>query len=161
MPELYIYLLVAAILIVVPLSGYAWHLTRKVKDMEEQAERDEAEAELNLRNYQQELISDIRFVARSVVQQQCDITEGVMRLHYLIGGLDPDVWSLPELESLKEHHDATRNMPILDAYKALSKKEQFRLDTQRLQLEAENKASIERALIWLSDYHFPQVTLLQ
>jgi len=161
MPELYVYLLLAAILTVVPLAAYAWHLTRKVKVMEEEAKQEEAEAELHLRNYQKELVSDIRFVARSVVQQQCDITEGVLRLYYLIGGLDPDVWEMPELESLRTHHVAVRDMPILDAYKALSKKEQFRLDTKRLQLEADNKASIERAMSWLADYHFPQVTLLQ
>ncbi|WP_430462102.1 DUF2489 domain-containing protein [Thalassolituus sp. LLYu03] len=154
-------LLLSAILIIALLAGYAWHLTRKVKAVEEKQRQEQASAEMNLRNKQQELVSDIRFIANSVLQQQCDITEGVMRLHYLISVLDPAVWGLNELARVRGHHHATQAMPILDAYKALSKQEQFRLDKERFALEDANKAAIEQELKWLASYSFPGVTLLQ
>ena len=52
-------------------------------------------------------------------------------------------------------------MPILDAYRALTPKQQFALDKKRFQLEEANKPAIERELHWLVEYRFPQVTLLQ
>ncbi len=140
--SLSILLIILAVLVIIPLAWYAWSLTRKVQAMEEEQEREEAEAAMQLRKHQEELISDIRFVSRSVLQQQCDITEGVLRL-------------------LRAHHTATRSMPILDEYKALTPKQQFKIDKERLTLEHDNRLTIERDLKWLSTYSFPQVTLIQ
>ena len=52
-------------------------------------------------------------------------------------------------------------MPILDEYKALTPKQQFKIDKERLTLEHDNRLTIERDLKWLSTYSFPQVTLIQ
>ena len=158
-------LLIIGLLIIAGLAVHAWKLTRQVKQAEQQAQQqqqdEEAAAAHNLRQKQLELVTDIRFVARSVIAQQCEITEGVLRIHYLISGLDPDAWQLPELKTLRTHHDQTREMPILDAYKQLPKKEQFKLDKQRWTLEQQHKEAIEKELNWLVNYSFPQVTLLQ
>ena len=157
----YLLLLLGAAAIILPLAWYAWRLTRQVKDADNARREAEAEAELQLRNHQQELIKDIRFISLSVIQKQCEITEGVLRLQYLLKGLDPDVWEQPELASLRTHYDAVKEMPILEAYKALTPKQQFELDKTRLTLEETHQASIERELRWLHQYSFPQVTLLQ
>jgi len=161
MSTTHLVLAIIALLVILPLAWYAWRLTGKVRTMEEQQKREDAAAELQLKKHQEELISDIRFVSRSVLQKQCDITEGVMRLQYLVQGLDPDVWQLDELTALRTHYHATSDMPILDAYKALTPKQQFQIDKERLTLEEENRLSIERELKWLSLYSFPQVTLVQ
>ena len=161
MSPLSLALLITAAVIIAALAGYALHLTRQVKQMEAAQKAEEAQAELQLRRYQEELVKDIRFIAMSVVQQQCDITEGVLRTQYMIRGLDPAVWEMNELENIRRHYDATRDMPILDAYKALTPKQQFALDKERLRLEEENKIPVEREFRWLATYTFPQVTLLQ
>ena len=72
-----------------------------------------------------------------------------------------DVWEMEELASVRAHHTATRAMPILDEYKALTPKQQFKIDKERLTLEHDNRLTIERDLKWLSTYSFPQVTLIQ
>ena len=161
MLSLYPVLIVLAVIIVAALAGYAVYLLGQVREQENRQLQEEAAAELQLRQHQEELVKDIRFVARSVVQGQCDISEGVLRLEYLIRGLDPEVWLRHELTSLREHHNDIRDMPILDAYRALTPKQQFALDKQRFQLEEANKPAIERELHWLIEYRFPQVTLLQ
>lgn len=154
-------LLAVGLLIILMLAGYAWHLLKKVKKVEQAQEQENAAAELQLRRYQEELVNDIRFVSRSVVQQQCDITEGVLRVQYMLTGLDPEVWQLSEIMAIRTHYDATKDMPILEAYKALTPKQRFAVDKQRLELEYANKISIEQEFRWLANYHFPQVTLLQ
>ncbi|GEM_PF-310322 len=161
MTLLQISLLSIALLIITVLGVYALYLLRQVRAQEERQQQEEAEAELQLRRHQQELVKDIRFIARSVLQQQCDISEGVLRLEYLLRGLDPDVWERHELGALREHHEEIRNMPILEAYRALTPKQQFEFDKQRFRLEEANKSAIERELQWLIEYRFPQVTLLQ
>mgnify|MGYP000902449156 CR=1 FL=1 len=153
--------LVLAITIIVGLSFYAWRLIRQVHALQQTQQQEEATGELNIRRHQEELVNDIRFIARAVVAGQCEITEGVMRTHYLLHGLDADVWAREELHSIRNHFDATRDMPILQAYKDLSRKEQFAIDSRRLKLEEEHKTAIEREFRWLNSYSFPQVTLLQ
>lgn len=160
MTSLSIVLLVLAILIIVALGSYAWHLTRQVKTQENRQRAEEANAEQQLRNHQLELIKDTHFICRSVIAEQCEITEGVLRLEYLIRGLDPDVWNAPELATLRDFYSQTNTMPILDAYKQLSKKEQFRLDNQRWKLEETHKNDIIRELQWLLEYRFPTVSLI-
>ncbi len=157
----YSLLLAAAVLIILALAGYAWHLTRRVNEVQQQQQQEQAQAELKLRQRQLELLQDIRFIARAVLEEQCDITEGVLRIQYLMSALDPDAWQLDELVTLRQHHAATAGMPILDAYKALPKKDQFRLDQERWALEERHKEAVQRELRWLISYRFPAVTLLQ
>ncbi|UXD87762.1 DUF2489 domain-containing protein [Thalassolituus hydrocarboniclasticus] len=154
-------LIILGLLIIALLAGYAWHLTRQVKAVEQRQQEEEAQAAMQLRNRQLELLQDIRFIARSVLDEQCEITEGVLRIQYLMSALDPAVWEQDELCTLRSHYQSTSSMPILDAYKQLPRKEQFKLDQQRWALENENKTAIERELRWLVSYSFPAVTLIQ
>lgn len=157
----YSLLLTSALLIILALAWYAWHLTRQVKAVHRQQQQEEAQAELKLRQRQLDLLQDIRFIARAVLDEQCEITEGVLRIQYLMSALDPDAWQLNELSMLRQHYAATAGMPILDAYKALSKQEQFRLDQERWSLEERHKDGVKQELQWLVSYRFPAVTLLQ
>ncbi len=150
----------AGVLIIAGLAWYAWSLTRQVKTIEKQRLEEETLAATNLRKHQQELVGDIHFVARSVLAEQCEITEGILRLHYLINALDPDTWALDQLRICRTHHGTVCDMPILEAYQKLSKKEQFRLDRQRWQLEETHKPDISKELQWLVDHSFPNITLL-
>lgn len=84
-----------------------------------------------------------------------------MRLHYLVTALDPVTWQASELTAVRSHHSATSDMPILEAYKALTPKQQFAIDKKRLTLEEDNQASIRQELKWLCRHQFPNVTLLQ
>src|SRR5690606_40079013 len=70
------------ILIIAALAYYAWHLTAKVKNLQQTQQDEAAQAELHLRNRQLELLQDIRFIARAVLAEQCEITEGVLRIQY-------------------------------------------------------------------------------
>lgn len=146
--------------IILALAGYAWHLISKLRVLEkEQAEADTA-AKQKIKEFQNELIHDVRFIARAVLAEQCEITEGVIRIHFLINKLDPDAWQHSELNIVRQHYAAVANMPILDAYKALGKQEQFKLDNERYRLESEHKDGVYKDLEWLVLYDFPAVTLV-
>lgn len=147
--------------VILALAGYALVLLKKVKDLKSRQLEELANAEMQIRKHQEELIGDIRFIAKAVVTDQCDITEGVLRIHHMIQGLDSDIWVMPELNSTRAHYESTREMPILEAYRKLSKQDQFQLDIDRAILEEKNKAGVHREFTWLSQYDFPKITLLQ
>lgn len=156
-----ILLSLAGLAIIVGLGVYALVLVSRVKDLKAQQLEELATAEMQIRKHQQELINDIKFIARAVVSDQCDITEGVLRTHHMIKGLDSDVWDMGELNRIREHYDATCEMPIMDAYRQLTKQQQFQLDIDRAILEEKNKVGVHREFNWLTQYEFPQITLLQ
>lgn len=156
-----IILSLAGLAIIGGLSAYAFVLLKRVKEIKAQQLEELATAEMQIRQHQQELINDIKFIARAVVSEQCDITEGVLRTHHMIKGLDADVWEMAELDRIRNHYDATCEMPIMDAYRKLTKQEQFQLDIDRAILEEKNKTGVHREFTWLTQYQFPQITLLQ
>lgn len=160
MNTFYIILIALAVATIAGLGWYAWHLTQKVREQERQQQEETAKAEQQLRQYQLGLMEDVHFVCKAVLTEQCEITEGVLRLQYLIRGLDPDVWNARELQGLRTFYSLIKDMPILDAYKELTRKEQFRLDNERWRLEEAHKADILRELQWIMDYRFPTVTLV-
>jgi hypothetical protein len=136
------YLIIFAVLILLTLSAIAaYYLAKlkKVKNNEEEQAKKNQEAWLSHKN---ELVKDIKFIANSILQEQCEITEGCMRLGYLMPKVDESEEIQTRFGSLFDHYRATSNMPIKEAYKALTRKEQFKFDSKRLRLEAENKSGV-------------------
>ena len=65
-----------------------------------------------------------------------------MRLGYLIPKIDDSEDLKHTFSHIYDHYSATAHMPIKEAYQALSKKQQFKLDSERLTLEAKNKQGV-------------------
>lgn len=135
-------LLTIATVIIVALSIIATYYLFKVhqlkKEQAEQNKQNQAAWQAN----QDELIKDIQFIANSMLQQQCEITEGCMRLGYLIPKVDDSEAIKHTFKHIHNHYTETAHMPIKEAYQALNKKEQFKLDSQRFSLEAKNKQGV-------------------
>lgn len=139
-------LLILACLTIAVLAIIAWHYHSKAKqhvlglDKANLAERELAEKNLAARNTN--IISDIKFIANALKQEQCELTEAVLRIHHLSDALDTDIMLKTEFKNLHAFFLKIRDMPIKEAYKALSKKERFALDQQRYFLEAQYSKDI-------------------
>ena len=103
---------------------------------------------------QQELVADIRFIANSMLQKQCEITEGSMRLKVLMDHLDKDLAQKTEFQTLQFYHQQTLNMPHHEAYKALTRKEQFAQDKKRFELEDKYREQILIEAKHITQYPF-------
>lgn len=137
-----VYLVAAAITVILVLSVIAAYYLIKLKQAKKAQEKAIAEGEAAWRKKQEEIASDIRFIANAMVQEQCEITEGCMRLTVLMDRLDDKLRFQPEFSAIREHFEATAHMPTHDAYKALKPKQRFELDKQRFELEEKNKTSV-------------------
>jgi hypothetical protein len=141
-----IILFVIAILIVISLAAYAFHLQYKVKILaQEKQDKDEAERKLaqqNLDKRNNSIIADIRFIAQSLIAEQCEMTEAVLRIHHLSDALDSDLMLQVEFTTIHQHFMACKTMAIKEAYKELPKKLRFQQDQQRFRLEQSNKIAV-------------------
>jgi hypothetical protein len=135
-------LIISALIIILILAIIAGYLLYKVLLLNKQKEQQSKENQDAWVQNRNELIKDIHFIANSMSQQQCEITEGCMRLEYLINKVDDSPQMRIDFQYIYKHYDATAAMPIRDAYQALTKKEQFQLDNDRTKLEAQHKADV-------------------
>lgn len=149
---------VLAIVIVILLALWAarlqWQLRQRAQQQAEQIEQEARQAQEKTDKRYQELSSDIQFIARSMLQKQCEITEGVMRIHVLADALDTDTMLQPAFSTLHGHFLQVKQFPIMQAYKDLSRKEQFKIDRLRDKLEQENEAAILQELETLLSQRF-------
>lgn len=139
MPSIKLGLAIIASLIVLSLALYALYLHFQVKTQQKIAQQNEAEERLiaqeNLTKRNNNIIKDIRFIAQALVAEQCELTEGVLRIHHLADAIDSDLMLQQEFAAIHQHFIACKSMAIKDAYKALTKKQRFQQDQQRFRLE--------------------------
>ena len=133
------YLAVLIIFVLSIIAAYYLLKLRQVNNVQaSQAEKNQQAWQ----EYQDELISDLTFIARAMVQTQCDITEGCLRLKVLMDRLDENLQHQTQFKHIQAHYQQTYQMATHKAYKALSKKQQFKLDQERLKLEQLNGEAI-------------------
>ena len=158
MPDIKMLLLLSAAFIIITLVCVAIYYQNKVnKAQQEQHAEDQAEhalAQKNLAQRNQNIINDVRFIARAMLSEQCEITEGVLRMHHLCNALDAQIMLLLSFSAIHQHFLDCQDLPIKEAYKALDKKARFRCDNLRWTLEAKNKKAILDNTAALLDYEF-------
>lgn len=131
-------LLGLALAIVAGLGAYAFTLWREVR-------RREAFREEELRRAHENCLENLELVASALMQQQVDITEGAWRCKTLLEILDPGLIERPEFRVFGEVHSRTRHLHTHSAREALSPKERFREDRERLAVEDEYRGSVLEA----------------
>lgn len=131
------FLLILAILIILSMAGYAFYLWRQVQKQNALIKKKQSERLLRL-------IESVELIARAMKQEQCDLSEGVIRLHYLLGVLgQPKLADFPSMQAL---FAVVQDMPILDERKNLAKNERMKQDFARLRAEADLREKIHQEI---------------
>ena len=129
--------LVVALLVIIPLAYYAGTLLFRLKQQNQQQQKARA-ARLDV------MTESIQTIALAMTQQQCNLSEGVIRLVHLLESLPveqpPSVaQSYPAIHELFE---LVRDLPTHDARKALPKNERMRQDQEREEHESRLETGI-------------------
>jgi len=158
MPSIKLGLVIIASLIIFSLALYALYLHKQIKSKQQAAQLAEDEkrqlAQANLDKRNNNIITDIRFIAQSLISEQCEVTEAVLRIHHLADALDGDIMQQQQFATLHQHFNACRDMAIKDAYKELTKKQRFQQDQQRFRLEQSNKEQVLAEAQLIIQYSF-------
>lgn len=134
-------LILAAIAIVAALSFYLGKLLMQIRYAKQQQQ-------LKSQQKQHKLKEDIYTIAWAVQQQQCDLSEGCLRIWVLLDHLHPAASEQNQLQypGIFGLYDKVKDLPTHDARKALTKTERRTMDKQRFSHEAELKSQIESDL---------------
>lgn len=135
------FLIILAILILVSLTAYAVSLFLKLQKQKKQIQQAK-----NARYHN--VVESIDIIARAMLAEQCDFSEGVLRLKPLLDVLGKKLSAFPAMWAL---YQVVENMPILEARKQLKRNERMKLDLEREAKEAELSEQIKQELHQLCD----------
>ncbi|MDO3384982.1 DUF2489 domain-containing protein [Gilvimarinus sp. SDUM040013] len=132
------WLLLLALFVVATLAFIAGYYLYKVYKM--RAQQKVALQELELKGLEQRarVNNSIQILAKAVGSEDLTITEASIRISVLLDGLSVSEEVKGEFSAFYQLRQATSHMPILEAWKALEKKDKKRLTKEREALEAQH-----------------------
>ncbi|MCU4675865.1 DUF2489 domain-containing protein [Catenovulum sp. 2E275] len=138
MTDTWIYILIAlGGLILAGLAFYAGKLLFQLK-----AQTQAVEAAKQKRD--NKIIESIQTIAQAVEQEQCEVSEGALRLAVLFDHLsDSTTADYPKrYPAVHQLNEKIKHLDVLEARKALPKQERMKQDVIRLKAEAEHKEAV-------------------
>lgn len=128
--------IILAILILLSLAGYAFSLFWKLHEQKKQITQAKNARFLRV-------IESIEIIANAMLSEQCNFSEGVLRLKPLLDVLGKKLANFSAMWAL---YQVVEDMPILDARKTLKRNERMKLDLDREAKEAELDTEIKGEL---------------
>lgn len=147
-------LTIVAIAIVVALAGYAgwlhWQLYQHRQRMAEQA----AEYERQKLAHEDYLIESIRIIASNLLEEDLNLSEGAIRLKFLLDGLGLPDAEREKFNALDDLYEQVKDFDTHDARKALEAKERLRQDEAREAHERDYRSRVLEVANTLRSYPF-------
>ena len=139
-----ILLLLAAAVIVAALAFYAGKLLWQLQQQTKQRQQDELQDQQKLADKRRYLTDSIILICRAMLEQQCELSEGALRVWVLLDHLQPDRQPDPVLSypGLHQMYQVVKDMPTHEARKQQTKQQLFQQDKIRLNAEQELKQAI-------------------
>ncbi|RTR27978.1 DUF2489 domain-containing protein [Shewanella atlantica] len=135
-------LLVLGFIIIMALATYATVLLLKLrKQTAQKLKRQQELDEINRARFEEHLDS-IRYIATAMLEERCELSEGVMRIAKLFGILSMSEQVAPQFPAIFKHFDIIEEHPIMAERKQLEKKQRMKLDFARMRSEAELESAI-------------------
>ena len=124
-----------AIILLVVLISYALHLQRRLKTLEEQQQNEAIDRENQRQQQVQDASRGIHILAGALVREEVTLTEGCMRIAYLLTQVDDEARKKQEYSVFFQLAEATAHIPVLEAWQDLSKQEQRAFNKERANTE--------------------------
>lgn len=151
---MYTVFIILGLVIIAILSGYAINLLLKIKQQKQLKQQNQQQQEQAANDRLEKLLDNIRYIAQAMLEERCELSEGVMRIAKLFGilGLSDKVSS--DFPALFKHYDTIKDHPIKEQRKSLSKQQRMKLDYQRMLSESALEPAILKEAEHLSQYQF-------
>lgn len=135
--------LTAVVLILAGVAGWlwlkVWRNQKQAAGLQQQRELQEAETEQNRIDYIHE---SLNVIATAVLEGQCPVTEGCIRMAVLLDNLPLDCDTKHRFSVVFEVYNATRHIPTHSSWQSLDRKAQRRFQQEMFALEREHDESI-------------------
>lgn len=145
-------IIILGFFIIVVLSSYATYLLLKLQRQKQRQQAEQAGRKAIAGAKRAQVLNDIRYIATAMIEDRCEISEGVVRIGRLFEMLSLSERVAPEFPSLFQHFELIKDHPIMEARQALPKQERMKLDLIRMKLEAALEQGISDDAKKLSAY---------
>jgi len=156
----WLYLTIAAIIIIVALAGYAFKLLNQLKrqtTLQKQKKLEQIEAH---NKHDKKILDSVVIIVRAMKEEQCDLSEGCWRLSVLLDSLKASQNLNLQFPAIFELHEAIKHMPILEERKRLEKKQRMKLDLERTKAEARLQPAVFENLPLLHNYALERLSAI-
>ncbi|WP_298774937.1 DUF2489 domain-containing protein [uncultured Shewanella sp.] len=149
---MYTIFIILGLLIITALSAYAIYLLLKVKQQKQQAIQAKKEQEKTVKERLDKLLDNIRYIAQAMLEDRCEVSEGVIRIAKLFDILGLTDQVIADYPSLFEHYKVIKEHPIKEQRKSLHKQQRMQLDYLRMRSESKLTVAILDEAKRLSQY---------
>jgi hypothetical protein len=130
-----VFVVLLAVFILLVLGGYALHLRRKLQHLDAEREKARLAFEQQLKEKTAERRKGIIILAKGLVADELSVTEACLRISWLLEQLDTKARESEDYSVFFQVADATAHIPILEAWKALTREQRKAFDLERLEIE--------------------------
>jgi len=149
-----IILLIVGVVIILALGAYAGKLLARVSIQKTQAKQQLAQRQSAIKHHNEKLVESITLIAKAITEQQCELSEGAIRLCRLLEKvyLEQDANYPERYPALHQLDSFLADYPTHAGYKALQRQDRMRFDVKRAQQEEQLKQAIEAECSQLSTF---------
>lgn len=147
-------MVVVAVTIVLALAGYAGWLLWKLRQQRQILQRHEDEFERKKQEHEDYLIDSIQIIAQNMVADDLNLSEGSIRLKFLLDGLGLPDEERAAFNALDDLYEKVRDFDTHEARKQLSPRERNAQDLAREAHEAAHREPVLAVARTLVVYEF-------
>lgn len=157
MSDSLMYVLIALFsLLTIGLAVYVWVLLKRQQQQRKDAQVAQAAYAASAQQQRDYLIDSIRILSRGILEGQCPLAEGCIRIKVMIDNLSPQLHQQAELQIIETMYRKTEHIPTLAAWKRLPAAQRKVFQQEIDELENEHREEIQTAARCLQDYPFEQ-----
>ena len=154
---LLLFLLAAASVVLAVVAGSMWlRVWQQKKQRHQQQQQLAQERAINEQNRLAHIHESINVITAAVLDDQCPLTEGCIRLAVLLDNLPLNCSSKHEYSVLFEMYQATRHIPTHEGWNALSRSERRQFEREMKDLENQHEARVRTVLTAIKENPFPR-----
>ncbi|MCL1112293.1 MULTISPECIES: DUF2489 domain-containing protein [Shewanella] len=148
--------IVIASLIIISLATYAAYLLLTLQRRTKANQQAQAQRQAKAEERKQQILTDIRYIAAAMLEDRCELSEGVVRIGKLFDALSMSEQVNSDFPNLFAHYDIIRDHPIMEARKALPKQQRMKFDLARMKSEAEREQAILDEAKRIAEFYQPK-----
>lgn len=135
-------LIIGAVFTIVGLAAYATKLILQLRQQNQKQQAIEAQKAEAMKVKQASVLDDIRYISKAMIEERCELSEGVVRIAKLFESISLLELVEPRYPQLFAHFACIASHPIMEQRKALSKQQRMKLDLERMKSEATYESGV-------------------
>ena len=145
-------LIILAALIIVALTAYATYLLIQVRKQQQLKLKRQQEQAQAAKAKSDEILDNIRYIATAMLEERCELSEGVMRIAKLFQHIGMAELVENQYPATFAHFEIIKAHPIKEQRKGLDKQQRMKLDYARMRSEGELETTILEEAKLLSEF---------